>query len=67
MLSKSTFLCNYVILPKKKKKEEEEVTVESKDTVRNRKRLGNKFLERKLKVVASEKLFLDKEMLFIFN
>ena len=65
MLSKSTFLCSYVILPLKKKKKE--VTVGSKDIVRNRKRLGNKFLEQRLRIVASEKLFLDKEMIFIFN
>ena len=66
MLSKSTFLCSYVILPLKKKKKKE-VTVGSKDIVRNRKRLGNKFLEQRLRIVASEKLFLDKEMIFIFN
>ena len=50
-----------------KKQTKKEVTVGSKDIVRNRKRLGNKFLEQRLRVVASEKLFLDKEMIFIFN
>ena len=52
-----------MILPLKKKG----ITVGSKNIVRNRKRLGKKFLEQRLRVVASEKLFLDKEMIFIFN